>query len=90
MQVKIDKSFEKDVKRIRDKNILRKIATVIRNVQKAKGIAQIGSLKKLAVSNNEYRIRLGDYRIGIIITEDNTVEFVRCLHRKDIYKYFPK
>ncbi len=35
-----------------------------------------------------YRIRFGDYRIGIKI-EDDLVIFIRALHRKDIYRYFP-
>lgn len=35
-----------------------------------------------------YRIKLGDYRIGVFI-EDETIEFVRFVHRKDIYKKFP-
>ncbi len=39
-------------------------------------------------SRNYYRIRIGDYRAGIIV-EGLTVEFIRFLHRKDIYKYFP-
>ncbi|MGH2412635.1 MAG: type II toxin-antitoxin system RelE family toxin, partial [Microcystaceae cyanobacterium] len=35
-----------------------------------------------------YRIRLGDYRIGLFI-EGKTVTFARVLHRKEIYRYFP-
>ncbi|NPA92437.1 MAG: type II toxin-antitoxin system RelE/ParE family toxin, partial [Chloroflexi bacterium] len=35
-----------------------------------------------------YRIRLGDYRLGLEI-EGDTVVFVRFLHRRDIYRYFP-
>jgi mRNA interferase RelE/StbE len=31
---------------------------------------------------------VGDYRIGISV-EGDEVEFVRCLHRRDIYRYFP-
>ncbi len=89
MQVKIDKSFQKDVKKIKEKNNLKRIATTIRHIQRVENISDIKNLKKLAVSNNNYRIRIGDYRIGLIITED-TIEFVRFLHRKDIYKYFPK
>ena len=30
----------------------------------------------------------GDYRIGIEVLEDRVI-FVRILHRKDIYRYFP-
>jgi len=35
-----------------------------------------------------YRIRLGNYKMGITIIE-NQVTFIRFLHRKEIYKYFP-
>ncbi len=35
-----------------------------------------------------YRIRVGDYRIGVEVVGDEIL-FVRILHRKDIYRYFP-
>ena len=89
MIVKIDKSFEKDVFKIRDKAILNKIANCIENIQKVNKIDEIKSLKKLKGYGKEYRIRIGNYRLGLIIDKNN-VEFIRCLHRKDIYKYFPK
>ena len=37
---------------------------------------------------NAFRIRLGNYRIGIV-RNGVAIEFVRFLDRKDIYKYFP-
>ena len=37
---------------------------------------------------NRYRLRVGDYRIGLA-ADAATVEFVRILHRRDIYKFFP-
>jgi mRNA interferase RelE/StbE len=89
MLVKIDRSFEKDIRKITDKNTLKRVASVIRQVQKADNLSEIKNLKKLSISDNEYRIRIGSYRIGVIIS-DEIIEFVRCLHRKDIYKYFPK
>lgn len=89
MEVKIDKTFQKDVKKIKDKHILLKISNSIVNTQKAENPDQIKNLKKLRGTANEYRIRVGDYRLGIIIL-NTTVKFIRCLHRKDIYKYFPK
>jgi len=45
-------------------------------------------LKKLRSGKNFWRIRIGDYRIGLEI-EGNTLIFVRILQRKEIYKYFP-
>jgi mRNA interferase RelE/StbE len=89
MEIKIDKSFRKDTRKISNKNILQKVARVITETQKARELSEIKHLKKLKGSGKEYRIKVGDYRLGIII-EDETVEFVRCLHRKDIYKYFPQ
>ena len=89
MEVKIDKSFQKDTRKIKDKALLKKIALVITNVQQAENIHQVKNLKKLKGSSERYRIKIGDYRLGIIISE-SSVEFIRCLHRKDIYKYFPE
>ena len=47
-------------------------------------------VSKLKSKNNEnyYKIRIGDYRIGLYIGK-NFLEFKRVLHRKDIYRYFP-
>ncbi|MCD4680156.1 MAG: type II toxin-antitoxin system RelE/ParE family toxin [Bacteroidales bacterium] len=89
MEVKIDKTFQKDTKKIKDQILLGKIADSIVNVQQANHLKQIENIKKLRGSSNDFRIKVGDYRLGIIISE-SSVEFIRCLHRKDIYKFFPK
>ena len=89
MEIKIDKSFQKDTRRIKDKSVLQKIANTIANIQRAQSLEEIKHLRKIRGTSSMYRIRIGDYRLGIIITE-SSVEFIRCLHRKDIYKYFPK
>ena len=88
MIIRIDKSFEKDVDKIKDRSILKKIANCIERIKEVDNLSEIKNIKKLKGFLNGYRIRLGEYRIGVII-ESNTVEFIRCLHRKDIYKYFP-
>ncbi len=88
MNIRIDKSFEKDTKRIKNKKLLSTIAETIEEVQKCNNSDEIKNLKKLKGAHHYYRIRLGNYRIGISIEED-TVDFVRFLPRKDIYKYFP-
>jgi len=45
-------------------------------------------LKKLRGGERYYRIRVGSYRVGIL-AESGRVIFVRCLPRKDLYRYFP-
>jgi mRNA interferase RelE/StbE len=51
-------------------------------------LGEIIHVKKLKGSEDYYRIRIGNYRVGIILADD-TVIFVRFLHRRDIYRYFP-
>ena len=88
MILKIDKSFEKDFKKAGNEKLNLKLLTTIRNIQKATKLSDIKNIKKLKGSNNFYRIRLGDYRIGAIISKKE-VQLIRFLHRKDIYRYFP-
>ena len=45
-------------------------------------------VEKLKGGGNYFRLRVGDYRVGLSL-EDDTLIFVRLLNRKDIYKYFP-
>lgn len=88
MIVRIDRSFEKDTDKIRDRVIRIKIANCISSIIKADSTQSIKNLKKLTGYKDIYRIRIGDYRLGLII-KDDVIVFVRCLHRKDIYKFFP-
>ncbi|WP_199250185.1 type II toxin-antitoxin system RelE/ParE family toxin [[Phormidium] sp. ETS-05] len=57
-------------------------------VEQAEQLSEISNLKKLKGSTDYYRMRVGDYRIGIKVN-DGVVSFVRILHRKEIYRYFP-
>jgi mRNA interferase RelE/StbE len=45
-------------------------------------------LSRLKGYNNFYKIRVGDYRIGVYL-DNEKIEFIRVMHRKDIYRYFP-
>ncbi len=49
-----------------------------------------GRTQKLTGYQFYYKIRVGDYRIGLYInTDEQRVEFQRVLHRRDIYRRFP-
>jgi len=81
-------SFESDLVAITEPALLRRIHRVIEQVEAAPTFQQIPNLKRLEASGKYYRIRLGDYRIGFVF-DHGTVTFVRCLNRRDIYRYFP-
>lgn len=88
MEIKFTVLFNKDVQGIRDVKLVQSIKDVIAKTKQVETIKEIKNLKELKGTKNYYRIRIGDYRIGLYI-ENNIIEFSRILHRKDIYKYFP-
>lgn len=88
MTLEFRASFTKDLRSIRDRSILRRVRETIVEVEAAGSVLEIKNLKKLRTEGHYYRIRLGHYRLGLTI-EDNTVSFIRLLHRREVYRYFP-
>lgn len=89
MKTEFRKSFLKDIKRLgKDKKLLDRIKSIILEVEDAGNLHTIANLKKLKAEGSYYRIRSGNYRLGLFIEHD-TVVFVRVLHRSEIYRYFP-
>ncbi len=88
MKVAFEASFARDLKKIREKPLLNRVEQAIANVKEADELLDILSFSKLSGHDAYYRIRVGDYRIGVEVVGD-VIIFVRILHRKDIYRYFP-
>jgi len=88
VNVEFKNSFVKDLKKIKEKQLQSQIRELIEKVESTENMTELENVKKLSGSDVYYRIRLGDYRVGLKI-ENETVCFVRFLHRKDIYRYFP-
>ena len=88
MNVRYEKSFVKDLENIREKTLLQRVKDVIDEAKKANNIKEINNLKKLKSYDTFYRIKFGDYRVGIEIA-NNEIIFTRFLHRKEIYRFFP-
>ena len=88
MKVEFRSSFAKDLRHSKNKELLSRIKQTIEQVEQAQSQAEIASLKRLKGGNHYYRIRVGEIRLGLII-EGDTATFVRCLNRKEIYRFFP-
>ncbi len=88
MKVEFKGSFARDLKRIRDTKLLQQVRTLIEQIEQADGLRDVTQLKPLEGFSRYYRVRIGNYRVGVIM-EQGTVTFIRCLHRKEIYRYFP-
>ena len=90
MKFRIEKSFDRDAERIKDKKVLRKLKELISVIENADTIQEVPHTKKIESYGSYYRIRLGDYRLGMEAISKTEVVLLRFLHRKDIYRYFPK
>ncbi|KAA0226673.1 type II toxin-antitoxin system RelE/ParE family toxin [candidate division KSB1 bacterium] len=88
MTVEFKKSFARDLKKINEKQLLQHLKRIVEEVEQAPNAGAINNLKQIKGGENYYRIRIGNYRIGLKL-ENETVVFVRFLHRKEIYRYFP-
>ncbi len=88
MKVDFKKSFLKELKKLNNKSLKSAIYECISQVESAENHTQVKNLKKLSGYDIYYRIRIGDYRVGVKI-ESEIVYFVVFEHRKDIYKGFP-
>jgi mRNA interferase RelE/StbE len=88
MKTEFLKQFIKDADKLSVQSVRNEVIKAINNVEDSASPAGIRGLKKLSGCKNAFRIKIGDYRIGVFIEKD-IVEFARVVHRKDIYKVFP-
>ena len=83
MTVRFKESLVRDLRNIKDKGLLTRLRELIELVEQAQHLGQVANLKKLRGGDNYYRIRVGDYCIGLTVEAD-VVTFVRFLHRKGL------
>ena len=88
MKTSFRKSFLRDLKKLKDQRVRAQVRAAIEGVEAAEGLSDLPGVTKMSGGGNYYRIRIGDYRIGLSV-EGDEAEFVRVLHRKDVYRYFP-
>ena len=88
MIIKYKESFNRDLKKIKNKDVIAQISKKIIEIKSAAKFSDILNIIFIKGSHKYYRIRIGDYRIGLSL-ENDEITLIRVLDRKDIYKYFP-
>jgi mRNA interferase RelE/StbE len=88
MKVEFLKKFSKDLDSVNSKTVKQSLIRVIELLENAQTLEEIPNLKKLKGHKSAYRIRIGDYRLGLFF-ENSRILLARFLHRKEIYKIFP-
>lgn len=83
------RSFLKDIKKLNDPATARKLEKALANIKMADSPGEVPDLKKMKGYSFVYRVKVGEYRLGIYM-EGDAVEVARFVKRNDIYKVFPK
>jgi mRNA interferase RelE/StbE len=89
MEIEFTKTFSKQIDSLHDESLKLRLAQVVQNVISANTLQDIINLKKLKGHQAAYRIRVGDYRVGLFF-EEGVIVFAYLAHRKEIYNRFPK
>lgn len=87
MKTAFTSRFLKDLEKLPDPATKAAVADVIEAIENASDLAGLAGLKKLQGYKTAFRIRVGDFRIGVFVSRGE-VEFARVVNRKDIYKLF--
>lgn len=87
MNIVITERFDKEEGKLKNKALSQQIVNLIENLPAIENIHEIPSLKRLK-GTTAYRIRMGDYRLGVTI-ENDTITFHSIGHRKMFYDSFP-
>ena len=84
MKIFISRNFEKDLNKLSDHNV-KKIYTKVNELASNQENLDIKKLK----AGNEFRLRIGDYRIIFeyrSIKDETVILLLNVFHRKDAYK----
>lgn len=88
-KVEYTKRFLKELAKL-PKEIQTKAEEIVFNELPSSNPFELGYVERMTGYPDKYKIRLGNYRIGITINKDEQVVVCqRVAHRKDIYKIFP-
>jgi mRNA interferase RelE/StbE len=83
------KALLKDLEAVsRNPGVKKRLLKIIETLKAIDTLDELRHLKKIEGYDCYYRLRIGDYRLGLKLS-GNTVELIRFLHRRDIYRRFP-
>ena len=88
MEVEFRGSFTRDLRRIQSTQVRQRVLRKLEELEAALAIEEVSGIRRLTADGRHYRIRIGDYRLGITMEGDVCV-LVRFLHRREIYRVYP-
>jgi len=88
MEVEIKKKFLKELSKLPNEYADTIEEFVFDILPTYDNLSKIGKVEKMTGYKNYFKIRFGDYRVGI--KKENDIIIIETVkHRREIYKYFP-
>ena len=89
MKLEPRRAFIRDMRRIRNTDMRRRVERKLAELQNAENITEVSQVSRVkSEARRRYRVRVGDYRIGVTLEGDMAI-LDRILPRDDIYRRFP-
>ena len=85
METRFRRSFDRDLRKIRDTKLLERIRQSIQEIESAEGVSQVTGIRKMRGTTSHYRIRVGNYRV-VFEVQAATADFVRVRPRSEVYR----
>jgi len=88
-KVEYTRRFLKELSRL-PKDPQSRIESIVFSELKSANPFELGFLSKMKGYKDKYKIRVGDYRVGLTVnTKERTIICQRVAHRREIYQIFP-
>ena len=88
-KIEYNKRFLKELTSL-PKEVQPRVESIVFSELEADNPFELGYIIKMKGYKDKYKVRVGDYRIGLTIDRTNrTIICQRVAHRREIYKIFP-
>ena len=79
----------KSLRKLKEVQVRERVEQLVLLLEQTDSLSKISNVKKIVGHQRHYRIRIGDYRLGLEKISSDTVGLIVIAHRKDIYDVFP-
>ncbi len=90
MDVVLASSFAKDFRALNDRSLEAKVKSILESIKMAKNIASLTQFKEIYGSPNLFKMGIGFYLLVGVMTSENEITLIRCLHRDEVIKAIDK
>jgi mRNA interferase RelE/StbE len=88
-KVEYSRKFLKELATLPE-NIRTRVEPIVFEELESDNPFELGYLEKMKGYSDKYKIRVGDYRVGITVEKlSQTLTCERIAHRREIYRFFP-